>query len=98
NAALSILRFPRSESWPAFWPKVRCPSIAFRRQRCQADSMVGTSLAPDRRTTAWLRRRGVLSPRSMSRHRNVQGGAARAAVLGAGDGLITHVSLVLGVA
>jgi vacuolar iron transporter family protein len=33
-----------------------------------------------------------------SRHRNVQGGAVRAAVLGAGDGLITNVSLVLGVA
>jgi vacuolar iron transporter family protein len=60
--------------------------------------MVGTSLAPDGRTRAWLRRRGVLSPPSLSRHRNVQGGAARAAVLGAGDGLITNVSLVLGVA
>jgi vacuolar iron transporter family protein len=60
--------------------------------------MVGTSVAQDRRTTAWLRRRGVLSPPSISRHRNVQGGAARAAVLGAGDGLITNVSLVLGVA
>lgn len=33
-----------------------------------------------------------------SRHRNVQGGASRAAVLGAGDGLITNVSLILGVA
>ena len=33
-----------------------------------------------------------------SRHRDVQGGAFRAAVLGAGDGLITNVSLVLGVA
>jgi vacuolar iron transporter family protein len=33
-----------------------------------------------------------------SRHRNVQGGAMRAAVLGAGDGLLTNVSLVLGVA
>jgi VIT1/CCC1 family predicted Fe2+/Mn2+ transporter len=33
-----------------------------------------------------------------SRHRDVQGGAARAAVLGAGDGLITNVSLILGVA
>jgi VIT1/CCC1 family predicted Fe2+/Mn2+ transporter len=49
-------------------------------------------------------RRGVLSALGRSdeiptsRHRNVQGGAARAAVLGAGDGLITNVSLVLGVA
>lgn len=33
-----------------------------------------------------------------SRHRNVQGGASRAAVLGAGDGLITNVSIILGVA
>ncbi len=33
-----------------------------------------------------------------SRHRNVQGNAVRAAVLGAGDGLLTNVSLVLGVA
>lgn len=33
-----------------------------------------------------------------SQHRNVEGNSARAAVLGAGDGLITNVSLVLGVA
>jgi VIT1/CCC1 family predicted Fe2+/Mn2+ transporter len=33
-----------------------------------------------------------------SRHRNVGGGASRAAVLGAGDGLITNISLILGVA
>ena len=33
-----------------------------------------------------------------TRHRDVQGSAGRAAVLGAGDGLITNVSLVLGVA
>ncbi|MGI8493307.1 MAG: VIT1/CCC1 transporter family protein [Acidimicrobiales bacterium] len=33
-----------------------------------------------------------------SRHRDIGGSAARAAVLGAGDGLITNVSLVLGVA
>jgi VIT1/CCC1 family predicted Fe2+/Mn2+ transporter len=32
------------------------------------------------------------------RHRNVQGSTARAAVLGSGDGLITNISLVLGVA
>jgi len=32
------------------------------------------------------------------RHRDVQGSAARAGVLGAGDGLITNISLVLGVA
>ena len=33
-----------------------------------------------------------------SRHRNVQGGTTRAAVLGAGDGLLTNLSLTLGVA
>ena len=33
-----------------------------------------------------------------SRHRDVQGGTTRATVLGAGDGLLTNVSLVLGVA
>jgi len=33
-----------------------------------------------------------------SRHRDVQGGTTRAAVLGAGDGLLTNLSLVLGVA
>jgi VIT1/CCC1 family predicted Fe2+/Mn2+ transporter len=32
------------------------------------------------------------------RHRDVQGSTARAAVLGAGDGLITNISLILGVA
>jgi VIT1/CCC1 family predicted Fe2+/Mn2+ transporter len=32
------------------------------------------------------------------RHRDVQGSTARAGVLGAGDGLITNISLVLGVA
>ena len=43
---------------------------------------------------------GHLRPRAMpgGRHRDVQGSATRAAVLGAGDGLITNVSLVLGVA
>jgi VIT1/CCC1 family predicted Fe2+/Mn2+ transporter len=33
-----------------------------------------------------------------SRHRDVQGGTQRAAVLGAGDGLLTNLSLILGVA
>lgn len=32
------------------------------------------------------------------RHRDVRGSAARAAVLGAGDGLLTNISLILGVA
>jgi vacuolar iron transporter family protein len=35
---------------------------------------------------------------SGSRHRDVKGGTQRAAVLGAGDGLLTNLSLVLGVA
>ena len=33
-----------------------------------------------------------------SRHRDVQGGTTRAGVLGAGDGLLTNLSLVLGIA
>ena len=33
-----------------------------------------------------------------SRHRDVQGGTQRAAVLGAGDGLLTNLSLVIGIA
>jgi vacuolar iron transporter family protein len=48
-----------------------------------------------RALTAWVTGGDSNSP---SRHRNVQGGASRAAVLGAGDGLITNVSLILGVA
>jgi VIT1/CCC1 family predicted Fe2+/Mn2+ transporter len=43
----------------------------------------------------WLSGR---DPNSTTRHRDVKSGGARAAVLGAGDGLITNVSLVLGVA
>ncbi len=43
----------------------------------------------------WLSGR---DPDSTTRHRDVKSGGARAAVLGAGDGLITNVSLVLGVA
>jgi VIT1/CCC1 family predicted Fe2+/Mn2+ transporter len=37
-------------------------------------------------------------PNSETRHRDIKSGGLRAAVLGAGDGLITNVSLVLGVA
>jgi VIT1/CCC1 family predicted Fe2+/Mn2+ transporter len=43
----------------------------------------------------WLSGR---DPNSDTRHRDVKSGGLRAAVLGAGDGLITNVSLVLGVA
>lgn len=37
-------------------------------------------------------------PSSEHHHRNVQGGAARAAVFGISDGLVSNVSLILGVA
>jgi VIT1/CCC1 family predicted Fe2+/Mn2+ transporter len=59
---------------------------------------MATSLGSKGRVSAarfWLTGRDPSSP---TRHRDVQGGTARAAVLGAGDGLITNVSLVLGVA
>lgn len=48
-----------------------------------------------RALTAWVTKGDMANN---SRHRNLQGGASRAAVLGAGDGLITNVSLILGVA
>jgi VIT1/CCC1 family predicted Fe2+/Mn2+ transporter len=60
--------------------------------------MISSTVPAGRPAAALLRRLGLLGAPSTSRHRNVQGGAARAAVLGAGDGLITNVSLVLGVA
>jgi VIT1/CCC1 family predicted Fe2+/Mn2+ transporter len=52
---------------------------------------------PGRVTAArvWLSGR---DPNSDTKHRDVKSGGIRAAVLGAGDGLITNVSLVLGVA
>lgn len=52
-------------------------------------------LLPFRALTAWVTGGDI---HNHTRHRNVQGGASRAAVLGAGDGLITNVSLILGVA
>jgi VIT1/CCC1 family predicted Fe2+/Mn2+ transporter len=52
-------------------------------------------LLPFRALTAWVTGGDM---NNHTRHRNVQGGASRAAVLGAGDGLITNVSLILGVA
>jgi VIT1/CCC1 family predicted Fe2+/Mn2+ transporter len=42
--------------------------------------------------------RSKLPPPPESHHRDIQGGAARAAVLGVSDGLVTNVSLILGVA
>lgn len=60
--------------------------------------MTQTPLRPTSKLAAarvWLTGR---DPNSTTRHRDVKSGGARAAVLGAGDGLITNVSLVLGVA
>jgi VIT1/CCC1 family predicted Fe2+/Mn2+ transporter len=50
------------------------------------------------RLAAAIRHRFTLRKAGGSRHRDVQGGTTRAAVLGAGDGLLTNLSLVLGVA
>ena len=50
------------------------------------------------RTAALRRRIAAVRPSRTSRHRDVRDNTARAAVLGAGDGLITNVSLILGVA
>lgn len=52
------------------------------------------------RSQSGLRLAALIRPGSTrgGRHRDVQGSAVRAAVLGAGDGLITNISLVLGVA
>jgi VIT1/CCC1 family predicted Fe2+/Mn2+ transporter len=52
---------------------------------------------PARRAAAFARRLSLGRSRA-SRHRDVQGGTTRATVLGAGDGLLTNLSLVLGVA
>ena len=52
---------------------------------------------PARRAASVGRWLNLGRPRS-SRHRDVQGGTTRATVLGAGDGLLTNLSLVLGVA
>jgi VIT1/CCC1 family predicted Fe2+/Mn2+ transporter len=60
--------------------------------------MVSTAVSRPGPVGDLLRRLARPGVAPASRHRNVQGGAARAAVLGAGDGLITNVSLVLGVA
>jgi VIT1/CCC1 family predicted Fe2+/Mn2+ transporter len=55
--------------------------------------------AVGRRTIGFMPRIwNVFAHPSSGRHRDVRGSGARAAVLGAGDGLLTNVSLVLGVA
>jgi VIT1/CCC1 family predicted Fe2+/Mn2+ transporter len=59
--------------------------------------MVST-VSVGRRLHVVLRRLGRPGRSVRATHRNVQGGTARAVVLGVGDGLITNVSLVLGVA
>ena len=55
---------------------------------------------PASSTKSWRGFGRLFRPRAIrgGRHRDVQGSAARAGVLGAGDGLITNISLVLGVA
>jgi VIT1/CCC1 family predicted Fe2+/Mn2+ transporter len=59
--------------------------------------MAGTtnSQLPLAAARLWLSGR---NPKNTSRHRELNAGGLRAAVLGAGDGLVTNVSLVLGVA
>lgn len=66
--------------------------------RTSYSEVVQTDRRPATMMTAarmWLTGR---DPNSTTRHRDVKSGGSRAAVLGAGDGLITNVSLVLGVA
>jgi len=53
---------------------------------------------PSARRTASVGHLFSLGKPRGSRHRDVQGGTTRATVLGAGDGLLTNLSLVLGVA
>jgi VIT1/CCC1 family predicted Fe2+/Mn2+ transporter len=53
--------------------------------------------SPARRAAA-VRHLLTLRRTRSGHHRNVQGGTTRATVLGAGDGLLTNLSLVLGVA
>src|ERR1700726_1250069 len=40
----------------------------------------------------------IRTPHERTHHRDLQGGAARAAVFGISDGLLTNISLILGVA
>ena len=52
---------------------------------------------PEGQAEQGVRRTGA-EPSSEHHHRNIQGGAARAAVFGISDGLVSNVSLILGVA
>ena len=76
---------------------VRFGIPASRLARPSLESMQTGLQEPSRLTAVklWLSGR---DPNSTSRHRDVKSGGTRAAVLGAGDGLLTNVSLVLGVA
>jgi len=66
--------------------------------------VVGTSLAEDERSHARLLHTvtggasGAMLARFEGRHRAIGGNAVRAAVLGANDGLVSNLSLVMGVA
>src|SRR3984957_11077296 len=56
------------------------------------------SSAPARAAASVRSRVFSRTPIRTTRHRDIQGNAPRAALLGAGDGLITNVSLILGIA
>jgi VIT1/CCC1 family predicted Fe2+/Mn2+ transporter len=60
----------------------------------RAASAAGTAKSP----RAALADPGELAPRPEHHHRDIQGGRARAAVFGVSDGLVSNVSLILGVA
>lgn len=92
-----------------FGASVLVPTVARteRRSRAMYDNQVeavGTSMASDERSHAFLLGeirggvRGGSLARLEGRHRTPGGNSVRAAVLGANDGLLSNLSLVLGVA
>ncbi|MGH9063029.1 MAG: VIT1/CCC1 transporter family protein [Acidimicrobiales bacterium] len=58
----------------------------------------GTRRPPSRRVKPGPAARGTEPPLPEHHHRDVKGGAARAAVFGISDGLVSNVALILGVA
>jgi VIT1/CCC1 family predicted Fe2+/Mn2+ transporter len=85
------------------------PTIAGRERRSQTmyddqPEAAGTSLSEDERSHARLLQSvtggasGATLARFEGRHKGVGGNALRAAVLGANDGLVSNLSLVMGVA
>jgi VIT1/CCC1 family predicted Fe2+/Mn2+ transporter len=85
-----------SLGWLPQWHAFVVPSISDCETTVTKTSMSRLTIA----TRALSKLGPLLRPRTVrgGRHRDVQGSAARAAVLGSGDGLITNISLVLGVA